>query len=764
MSPYRFKLKRKKRGETGASSGVLFAAVQWVVALFGSAYLAWVLLWPAHAGKLGLAFHDLLFGWVGNAAYLLLPLVLYGVAIYFKVEKRSGYFTWAVGSVLSVASTATILAALGGVADHPGWGGLVGMPIFQFLKDGAGTAGAWLVSIAAAVLGLQTLFEISWREAATRFLGFVAEDYKNWIKARQELKQQIQSAAGKLSTGAPEKPRMAPPPAAAIVAPPAKKSETAAPAPAASHAPPAALPPRIDRKDKSEPAERAPRPKAEKTADAGPFQPPSLQLLSPKPENAAMGPDEAEIRDAVETLNRTLASFDIQAHVSGYSPGPVITRYEVSPSPGVTVSSIVARSNDIALAMKARGIRMAGQIPGKAAIGIEIPNNHSAGVTLREVLESKAMAQQHGALAFAMGLSSDGAPVASDLQKLPHLLVAGATNSGKSVMTHAIIQSILFRSRPDEVKFLLIDPKRIELSLYEGIPHLYDPKTSAENVGVVTHSKDAARSLKALLLVMENRYEKFQAYKVRDIEAFNKEARKLGRPPEFYIVVVIDELADLMVVARDVVEDSIQRLAQMARAVGIHLILATQRPSVDVITGVIKANLPARIALRVASKVDSKVIMDGNGAEALLGKGDMLYMAPGQEPVRIQAAYVSTEEIGRVVDYLKTQGKPEYLTLASMAAVGEEDLTKFGVEPVEFTQALELVLERRRVSQDLLKSQFGSSARATNLLSLLEVKKFIHKPEGTNRWEIDFGMIEDYLKNRSSASKSGSGEPPSAPA
>ncbi|MBI4386276.1 MAG: hypothetical protein HY551_02740, partial [Elusimicrobia bacterium] len=208
------------------------------------------------------------------------------------------------------------------------------------------------------------------------------------------------------------------------------------------------------------------------------------------------------------------------------------------------------------------------------------------------------------------------------------------------------------------------------------------------------------------------------------------------------------ELADLMVVAKDVVEDSIQRLAQMARAVGIHLVLATQRPSVDVITGVIKANLPARIALRVASKVDSKVIMDQNGAESLLGKGDMLYLAPGQEPARIQGAFVSTEEIGRVVEYLKSQGKPDYPLIGTMASVGEEDLAQYGVEPMEFRQALQLVLERRRVSQDLLKSQFGSSARATNLLSLLEVKGFIHKPEGTNRWEIFFDRIEDSLRSR----------------
>src|SRR5581483_8931143 len=401
------------------------------------------------------------------------------------------------------------------------------------------------------------------------------------------------------------------------------------------------------------------------------YQLPGLDLLKPKTSTGKSGPDEAEIRAAVESLDATLASFEIGAKVSGISPGPVITRYEVSPAPGVTVASIVARSNDIALAMRARGIRMIAPIPGKAAIGIEIPNQHPAGVTLREILESPAMTNNHRPLAFALGLSSDGTPLSADLGSLPHLLIAGATNSGKSVMMHSLIQSILFRARPDEVKFLMIDPKRIELSLYDGIPHLYDPKTPPDRVGVITHSKEAAKSLKAMIAVMESRYEKFQAYRARDIESFNAEAAKRGDPPEYYIVVVIDELADLMVVSRDIVEDSIQRLAQMARAVGIHLVLATQRPSVDVITGVIKANLPSRIALRVASKVDSKVILDGNGAESLLGKGDMLYMAPGQDPARVQGCFVSTEELGKVVDHLICQGKPNYPPMETMQAVGE---------------------------------------------------------------------------------------------
>jgi S-DNA-T family DNA segregation ATPase FtsK/SpoIIIE len=268
-------------------------------------------------------------------------------------------------------------------------------------------------------------------------------------------------------------------------------------------------------------------------------------------------------------------------------------------------------------------------------------------------------------------------------------------------------------------------------------------------VAVITNPKDAAKALKALLSLMERRYEKLQLHGVRNIEGYNAEADKKGLPREFYVVVVIDELADLMLIAGDIVEDAIQRLTQMARAVGIHMVLATQRPSVDVITGVIKANLPSRIALQVISKVDSKVILDTSGAESLQGRGDLLYLSSGaQKPERCQGAYVSEEEIRALVAYLKTQGKPDYPMLETMAAKGSiaDDLAKFGVEPLEFSQALKLVIERKRVSQDLLKSQFGSSARATNLLSLLEVKEMIHKPEGTNRWEINFDMIESYLK------------------
>ncbi|HOX22756.1 MAG TPA: DNA translocase FtsK, partial [Elusimicrobiales bacterium] len=492
-------------------------------------------------------------------------------------------------------------------------------------------------------------------------------------------------------------------------------------------------------------------PTEEKPKEQPPAKPreyilPPTDLLNPPPQNSkSLGPSETEIKAAAEKLEQTLKSFDIDAEVTGVSPGPVVTRYELRPKPGVKVSSVVALSNDIALAMKARGIRVEAPIPGKDAIGFEIPNEEPAMVVLREILESPAFTQKRGHLHVALGRFAEGAPATANVEKMPHLLVAGATNSGKSICLQTIIMSILFRNKPTEVKFLMIDPKRLELTFYDGIPHLYDPKADCADVSVVTNPKEAVKSLQSLVRVMEKRYMMFELAKVKNIESYNKWAKENNQTPVFYIIVVIDELADLMMQTRAAVEDSIQRLAQMARAVGIHLVLSTQRPSVDVITGVIKANLPTRIALQVASKMDSKVILDSSGAESLLGKGDMLYLAiDAQKPSRVQGAYVSEEEIQRVADFLRKQGGPEYEKQLPEEKT-EDTPDGLGASPEEMRQALTLIIERRRVSQDLLKAHFGSSARATNLLSLLETKGFISKPEGSNRWDIAFDKIEHQL-------------------
>jgi S-DNA-T family DNA segregation ATPase FtsK/SpoIIIE len=330
---------------------------------------------------------------------------------------------------------------------------------------------------------------------------------------------------------------------------------------------------------------------------------------------------------------------------------------------------------------------------------------------------------------------------------MPHLLIAGSTGSGKSVGVHNIILSILYKARPDEVKFLLIDPKRVEMTAYKDIPHLYNPCCMAEDADVITRPNEASEALKRLVKVMEDRYEKYAQNMVRNIEDYNNKMAAEGQDKDYYIVVIIDELADLMMVASKEIEDSIQRLAQMARAVGIHLILATQRPTVNVITGTIKANFPARLSFQTVSSVDSKVILDTIGAESLIGKGDMLFLPPSEpRPVRLQGAFVSSKEIEQVVKFIADQNFPKIYealeqNFSENAIATAEDKAEKDLIP-----ALKLILERRRISQDLLKANFGGSARATNILSFLEIRGFIHKPEGTNKWEINYNLIEEYLQ------------------
>ncbi|MFI5349729.1 MAG: DNA translocase FtsK 4TM domain-containing protein [Elusimicrobiota bacterium] len=756
MPTHRYKAAAKSTKGGKSRKDILPSALRWTAFFLGSIYLGWALVFPAHAGVIGQSLAEKVFQYFGGAAYLLPIFLFNGLLQHVLRGKSSGWMITTLASFFGLAAGTALFAKIGfwAGADMTQFGGTWGAALASVLTSGMGGVGAFLIALGVMLFALQVVFEIRWSGVAAKAGKLLAEDYADWSKARGELKAQkskavpqdeavkIKSKDPKTSAKADDKPEAPPPPKAVDTRAVKPLIETAG------------LPKLVEEtggKAKPASAGNGARPAAPAPTSAyKDYKLPSLQLLSLPSDARHRGkPTEAEIASAVADLERTLKSFDIDAHVSGYSPGPVITRYEISPAPGVKVSSIVALENDIALAMRAKGIRIIAPIPGKAAVGIEIPNPRQAAVVLREILQSEALPASAPLLSFGLGLSASGEPVAADIAKMPHVLVAGATGSGKSVLIHSMVMSILFRARPDEVKFVMIDPKRTELTFYEGIPHLFDPMVDPARVSVITNPKDAAKALKALLSLMERRYEKLQLHGVRNLEGYNAEADKKGLPREFYIVVVIDELADLMLIAGDIVEDAIQRLTQMARAVGIHMVLATQRPSVDVITGVIKANLPSRIALQVISKVDSKVILDTSGAESLQGRGDLLYLSSGaQKPERCQGAFVSEEEIRALVAYLKTQGKPEYPMLETMTAKGSiaDDLAKFGVEPLEFSQALKLVIERKRVSQDLLKSQFGSSARATNILSLLEVKEMIHKPEGTNRWEINFDMIESYLK------------------
>lgn len=434
-----------------------------------------------------------------------------------------------------------------------------------------------------------------------------------------------------------------------------------------------------------------------------------------------------EITENARLLEQTLNDFGIGAKVINTCQGPTVTRYELEPAPGVKVSRIVALADDIALKLAAPGgIRIEAPIPGKAAIGIEVPNKEVASVPLRDVLESQEFKTAQSRLTVGLGKDIAGQVIVADLAKMPHLLVAGATGSGKSVCINTIIASILFKATPEEVKFILIDPKMVELSNYNGIPHLMTP--------VVNDVKKAASALRWAVQEMERRYNLFAAAGVRDIGRYNEIMSDDKLP---LIVIIIDELADLMMVAPVDVEDAICRLAQMARAAGLHLVLATQRPSVDVITGTIKANIPSRISFAVSSQVDSRTILDMAGAEKLLGKGDMLFNLVGAaKPMRVQGAFIADDEVEALVNYLKGQAQPEYSE--EITSVTEENIAageRFTDELLE--DAIRMVLETGQASASMLQRKFRIGyTRAARLIDTMEEMKIVGPNLGSKPREI----------------------------
>ncbi|SHN87448.1 DNA translocase FtsK [Desulfitobacterium chlororespirans] len=470
---------------------------------------------------------------------------------------------------------------------------------------------------------------------------------------------------------------------------------------------------------------------------------PSFELLDPLPQVTVV-----HDQDTQKHLEKVLEDFGVQAKVIRVARGPVITRYELAPAPGVKISRIVNLADDIALGLAARDVRIEAPIPGKSAIGIEVPNKHPRAVPFREVLETPEFKEGSAKLRIALGKDIGNQSIVANLAKMPHLLVAGATGSGKSVCITAIINSLLFNTRPDEVKFLMVDPKMVELSLYNGIPHLLAP--------VVTDPKKASAALKWVVKEMETRYELFAASGVRDIERYNQmKAAEAGQengakaeplaPAMPLIVVIIDELADLMMVAADEVEEAICRLAQMARAAGIHLVIATQRPSVDVITGVIKANIPSRISFAVSSQIDSRTILDSTGAEKLLGRGDMLYSPQGMnKPMRVQGCMVADDEVQKVITHWKAQGSPEYLDPEGFLNAGSSGKSE-GVGPDDelFMEAGHLIITTGMASVSYLQRKLKLGyARAARLIDLLEEHGVVGGYEGSKPRQILLTMDE----------------------
>ena len=655
-------------------------------------------------------------GFLGLGAFLL-PLLLFGLA--WQCHRQGlDYLTWP-----QVISSLALLAGSAGLLSlaHPyiSWGqGLIhsGGGLGNVLV--AGLAG--LLNRPGAVLALSLVF----------LLGLMGTTRLSLVGLLFLLGRLARRAWWSLaSRRAPEIPAMEPPVEApeerqTLIARPTVKIEAPPPAPPEPENPPAAP---------------AAKPRRTSTA-AGKFTLPSLDLLdAPKPWDHQV--QEGQMMAQAEKLEATLRHFGVEGKVTAIIPGPVVSRFELEPAPGVKISRVTNLSDDLALALKALSIRIVAPVPGKAVIGIEIPNPKRQVVALQEILADAGYKKSASPLTVALGKDIMGTPVVSDLARMPHLLIAGATGSGKSVGLNAMILSILYKSSPEQVRFLLIDPKRIELSTYQGIPHLLHP--------VVVNPREATIALHWVVNEMEKRYALLSDLGVRNVEGYNQKAKNMKFEPQEdgelppprslpYIVVVIDELADLMLVASRDTEEYLIRLAQKARASGIHLLVATQRPSVDVITGLIKANFPTRISYQVSSKADARVILDTQGAERLLGKGDLLFIPPGTSRLtRIHGPYVSDEEVERVVEYLKEQATPEFEPGIMEMQVQEQEEEDSGERDDKWDEALALVAETRNASISMLQRRLRIGYnRAARIVETMEREGLIGPSEGLKAREV----------------------------
>ncbi len=489
-------------------------------------------------------------------------------------------------------------------------------------------------------------------------------------------------------------------------------------------------------KSEEKPVQPLPQPQV-----IGEYHLPSLELLN-NPPVVSTNRLQSDLAQGAKILESTLADFNVNARVADIEHGPVITRYELEPAPGVKVQRITSLADDIALAMKAQTVRIVAPIPGKNRVGIEVPNSLTAAVYLKDVLAQSKFSNSGSKLMLALGKDITGSPLIADLADMPHLLIAGTTGSGKTVCVNAIIMSMLFNATPEELKFLMIDPKMVELSQYNDIPHMLCP--------AVTDTSKVSAALNWVVGEMEARYQILSKAGVRNIKGYHAQGNKLP-----YIVLIIDELADLMQTSAKTVEGAITRLAQLSRAVGIHLILATQRPSVDVITGVIKANFPSRISFKVASKVDSRTVLDMNGAENLLGKGDLLFIRPGDaKPIRGQCGYVTDDEVKRVIDFIKPQQQPVYndkILTTQKVATGSEN----AMDDELYDEALQLVLEINQASVSILQRRMRLGyTRAARLIDIMEQNGIVGPYCGSKPREILINREEWLMRNINPKEKS----------
>ncbi len=604
--------------------------------------------------------------------------------------------------------------------------GILGALFLVFSYNAFGIQGSYILVSTAILLGVIFFFQISLVDGAKAVVGAVKRlCAARWSKLRDNAAERKQRRLEKKEAGRAAKEQEKQRPAQVI---PASTKKAAVKQTASQAGAEQAKPEK----------EKHPKPAAapvQLRKSAGPYRLPSLDLLQ-----KTSGRTRRSGGARKELLEKTFASFGIEATVVNVSQGPVVTRYELQPAPGIKVSRITALADDIALAFAAEDVRIEAPVPGKPVVGIEVPNKRTEAVLLRDVLESPEFARHTSPLALVLGKDIAGEPVIADLKKWLHLLIAGATGAGKSVGLKAMIASLLFRTNPEEVKLLMVDPKRVELSVFDGIPHLISP--------VVVDPRKAANALRWAVVEMERRYQLFADSGMRNLEMYmqaepepEEEREKLP-----YIVIIIDELADLMMVAASEVEDAICRLAQMARAAGIYLIIATQRPSVDVITGLIKANVPSRISFAVSSQVDSRTILDMGGAERLIGKGDMLYYPVGSaKPTRAQGAWISDKEVEALVAFWKKQGEPEYEKAIEETATGFPADQEHEDDEL-LPDAIRLVVENGQASISMLQRRFRIGySRAARLIDVMEVRGIVGSYQGSKPRDVlvDSTILEE---------------------
>jgi S-DNA-T family DNA segregation ATPase FtsK/SpoIIIE len=713
---------------------------------------------PANfAGRVGAFLGELSFQLLGYASYLLPAVVAVAGWHYFWCTKIDAAYTKMIGTAMLLACGSAFLGlTLGRVDFGPRpfrAGGYLGEWLGGFMSEYLSRTGSVIVILALIVAAVIISTQVSFgRLFSAIFAGMQnvgaqgVASFRLWREERRKAQQrrEVLEKHGKKDSAviakgdkAEKKPAKIERPEPAVPVRPAAREMEDEPVAAAVRTPPVVK--KAPAKTPMAPSLPLPEPERVERRLGSYSLPPVSLLDAPKAEQKI---DERELMDSARLLEEKCREFNVEGSVSQIHPGPVVTTFEFKPDAGVKYSKVTGLSDDLCLAMQAESV-LIDRIPGKATVGIQIPNPNREAISLRELLEADAYTRSASKLTFALGKTIHGEPYMADLATMPHLLIAGSTGSGKSVGLNAIITSILYRATPDDVRMIMVDPKRLELGMYEDIPHLMTP--------VVVEPKKAANALRWAVREMEERYKTLASYGVRNIEQFNRNVRAVlesgevpeeGKPnrPLPFIVVVVDELADLMMVAGNEVEESICRLAQMARAVGIHLILATQRPSVDVITGLIKANLPARISFRVSSKIDSRTILDSNGAEQLLGKGDMLFLPPASSRhIRLHGPYISEQESARVASFLRKQGKPVY-----DESITEEEKTNNQELLYEkddlYDEAARIVVQAGQVSISYLqrKMRIGFS-RAARLVDMMEAEGLVSPATGGKPREVLVG-------------------------